>query len=164
METNPPPAPASPAHTGMGRKALILIALVIAAGTALYMRGQNVRDTDAPPPLQTSVPPPGGAPAPLPRLVDLGAGKCVPCKAMAPILEELKQTYAGQLEVVFIDVWEKPDEADKYKINIIPTQIFYDSTGTERFRHEGFFSREDILDKWKELGVTLPATAIQKAL
>jgi thioredoxin 1 len=91
----------------------------------------------------------------LPRLVDLGADKCIPCKMMAPILEELKSQYQGKLEVVFIDVWEKPDEAKKYKINIIPTQIFYDAGGKELFRHEGFFSKEDILAKWNELGIDI---------
>ena len=89
----------------------------------------------------------------LPRLVDLGAGKCIPCKMMAPILEELKTEYAGKFEVVFIDVWEDPDKAKEYGIKIIPTQIFYDASGKELFRHEGFFSKTDILTKWKELGV-----------
>ena len=45
----------------------------------------------------------------LPLLVDLGAGKCIPCKKMAPILEELKKEYAGRMEVEFIDVWKNPD-------------------------------------------------------
>ena len=43
---------------------------------------------------------------PLPRLVDLGATKCIPCKQMVPVLAALKSEYAGQLEVVFLDVWE----------------------------------------------------------
>ena len=90
---------------------------------------------------------------PLPRLVDLGAGKCIPCKLMAPILEDLKKSCAGKLEVQFIDVWQNPDAGKKYGINMIPTQIFYDPSGKELFRHEGFFSKEDILAKWKELGV-----------
>lgn len=93
--------------------------------------------------------------AKLPRLVDLGADKCIPCKMMAPILEELKTTYAGKLQVDFIDVWKNPGEAPKYKISVIPTQIFYDSSGKELFRHEGFFAKEDILAKWKEFGVDL---------
>jgi len=94
----------------------------------------------------------------LPRLVDLGASKCIPCKMMAPILEELKSQYQGKLAVDFIDVSEKPAEAKKYNINLIPTQIFYDASGKELFRHEGFFSKEDILNKWKELGVEIGAT------
>ncbi len=88
----------------------------------------------------------------LPKLVDLGAKTCIPCKMMAPILEELKTQFKDKLEVVFIDVWENPDQAKEYRIKLIPTQIFYDDAGKELFRHEGFYSREDILGKWKEFG------------
>jgi thiol-disulfide isomerase/thioredoxin len=95
----------------------------------------------------------------LPRLVDLGAGKCIPCKMMTPILADLKSNYVGRLEVQFIDVWENPDEGTKYKIESIPTQIFYGSDGKELFRHEGFFPKEDILAKWKEFGVDLGKAA-----
>jgi thioredoxin 1 len=91
----------------------------------------------------------------LPKLLDLGAGKCIPCKMMAPILEEMKKDYTGTLEVEFIDVWKNPDAAKKYGIEIIPTQIFYDATGKELFRHIGFYAKADILAKWKELGVEL---------
>ena len=92
---------------------------------------------------------------PLPRLLDLGAGKCTSCKMMTSVLDELKTTYAGKLEVVFIDVWENKQAGEQYGIRMIPTQIFYDAEGSELFRHEGFFSREDILAKWSELGVPL---------
>jgi thioredoxin 1 len=92
---------------------------------------------------------------PLPRLVDLGAGKCIPCKMMAPILEELKKEYAGRMNVEFIDVWVNPDAGKPYGIEMIPTQIFFDASGKELFRHVGFFGKEDILAKWKELGVEL---------
>jgi len=88
----------------------------------------------------------------LPRLLDLGADTCIPCKLMAPILEEMKGTFAGQLQVDFIDVWKHPKEAPKYNVTTIPTQIFLSPEGRELFRHIGFFSREDILAKWKELG------------
>lgn len=91
----------------------------------------------------------------LPRLLDLGADKCVPCKKMAPILSELKSNYVGQLEVEFIDVWKSPDAAKPYKVRLIPTQIFYAANGKELFRHEGFYGKADILAKWKELGVNL---------
>ena len=74
---------------------------------------------------------------------------------MMPILIELKTEYAGRFKVVFIDVWEDPDKAKEYGIKIIPTQIFYDASGKELFRHEGFFSKTDILTKWKELGIDI---------
>ena len=44
----------------------------------------------------------------IPRLVDIGADKCIPCKAMAPILVELRNEYAGRMEVEFVDVWKNP--------------------------------------------------------
>jgi thioredoxin 1 len=91
----------------------------------------------------------------LPRLLDLGATRCIPCKMMAPILEQLKKDYAARLEVEFIDVWKNPDAGNKYGIQIIPTQIFYNDSGKELFRHVGFYGRDDILAKWKELGIDL---------
>ena len=91
----------------------------------------------------------------LPRLLDLGADRCIPCKKMAPILSGLKSNYVGQLEVEFIDVWKNPDAAKPYKVRLIPTQIFYDAQGKELFRHEGFYGKADILAKWQELGVEL---------
>jgi thioredoxin 1 len=94
----------------------------------------------------------------LPKLLDLGAGKCIPCKMMKPILDELATEYKDCFQTVFVDVWENPDEAKAYKINLIPTQLFFDAAGQELFRHEGFFSKEDILGKWKELGVDIGAT------
>ena len=92
---------------------------------------------------------------PLPKLLDLGAGKCIPCKMMAPILKGLKKEYAGRMDVEFIDVWKNEAAGGKYKIEVIPTQIFYDAESKELFRHVGFFGKDDILAKWKELGVDL---------
>ncbi|MDI6813802.1 MAG: thioredoxin domain-containing protein [Desulfitobacteriaceae bacterium] len=91
----------------------------------------------------------------LPKLVELGATRCVPCRMMAPVLEELKNEYKGKLVVVFVDVWENPGEAEKYGIQVIPTQIFYDEDGKEFFRHEGFFPKEDILKTFRDNGVKL---------
>ena len=91
----------------------------------------------------------------MPKLVDLGATKCIPSKMMAPLLEELKKEYKGKLVVVFIDVWENRGEAEKYGIQSIPTQIFYDENGKEFFRHEGFFPKEDILKTFKDNGIKL---------
>jgi thioredoxin 1 len=91
--------------------------------------------------------------AKLPKLIDLGAGKCIPCKMMKPILDDLKANYADHFVTQFIDVWENPDAGKPYGIEMIPTQIFFDAEGKELFRHTGFFGKEDILGKWKELGV-----------
>ncbi|MCM8788438.1 MAG: thioredoxin family protein [Candidatus Omnitrophica bacterium] len=88
----------------------------------------------------------------IPKIIDLGADRCVPCKMMAPILEEIKQEYKGKFDVEVIDVWKNPEAGDAYRIRLIPTQIFIDENGKEIFRHEGFMSKQDILKKWSELG------------
>jgi thioredoxin 1 len=90
----------------------------------------------------------------LPKLLDLGAKSCIPCKMMAPILDELTKEYAGRFEVEFVDVWVKAnaEKAKQYGIQAIPTQIFFGRDGKELWRHEGFLAKADILAKWKELG------------
>jgi thioredoxin 1 len=91
----------------------------------------------------------------LPRLIDLGSGKCIPCKKMAPILEEIREEYRGVLDVEFIDVWKDRAAGPKYGIRLIPTQIFYDSIGRELTRHEGFMGKEDILGTFRRFGIKL---------
>lgn len=130
----------------------IIIAILIAAVGAVLALKQNKTQSPAPQIEQTK------PLAALPRLVDLGADKCIPCKMMAPILEELKTEYAAVLNVEFIDVWKNPDAGQKYDLRVIPTQIFYNASGKELFRHEGFFAKEDILAKWKEFGIELKKT------
>lgn len=77
-------------------------------------------------------------------MVDLGAKTCIPCKMMAPILVELEREYRGRAAVVFIDVREDYDAAKRFGIRAIPTQIFYDRTGREVSRHEGFMDKQAI--------------------
>jgi len=97
---------------------------------------------------------PGGQNAEkLPMLVDLGKGTCIPCKKMKPILEELEVEYKGKTIVRVIDLRYEPREADKYKIRLIPTQIFFDAEGKEVFRHEGFMDKQSIKAKFAEMGV-----------
>jgi thioredoxin 1 len=137
-------------------KIVIVAALAVAVIAAVALKNGKAPsepENVAPPAASTSAP--AVAAAKLPRLLDLGAGKCIPCKMMAPILEELKKEYAGRMEVVFIDVWKDPDAGKAFGIEMIPTQIFFDANGRELFRHVGFFGKEDILGKWKELGVDL---------
>ncbi|MEW6220243.1 MAG: thioredoxin family protein [Thermodesulfobacteriota bacterium] len=86
-------------------------------------------------------------------MVDLGAKTCVPCKMMAPILEELKAEYQGRAAVVFIDVWDQANagKAKAFKVTTIPTQIFFDRHGKEAFRHVGFFDKASIAAKLEAL-------------
>ena len=98
-----------------------------------------------------------------PRLVDLGAQQCIPCKMMAPVLEDLRREYAGSMDVVFIDVWKDPGAGEAHQVDIIPTQIFFDASGRELYRHQGFIGKADILSKWKALGYEFKALRVQPA-
>jgi len=88
----------------------------------------------------------------LPKLIDVGADKCIPCIKMAPLLEQLKKDFSGQLDGEFIDAWKNRERAGEYGVRMIPTHIFLAEDGSELFRHTGFFAREGILKKWQELG------------
>ena len=78
-----------------------------------------------------------------------------PCDAMAPILEELRNEYPGQVVVEFFDVKKDMAPARQYGIRVIPTQIFLDAQGKEVFRHEGFFPKAEILPVLAKLGVNI---------
>jgi thioredoxin 1 len=134
---------------------MIVGAVVVGAAAILVLKQDKKNEQPAGSTGQAEVRVADPQSKPLPRLVDLGAGKCIPCKMMKPILDDLKTNYAGTFKTEFIDVWEDEDAAKPYNINLIPTQIFFGADGKELFRHEGFFSKEDILAKWKELGVQI---------
>lgn len=88
-----------------------------------------------------------------PTLVDLGSSTCIPCREMVPVLAQVKNMYDGKVVVKFIDINEDPEETSKYDIKVIPTQIFLDKDGNQVFRHEGFFSKEEIVKVFKDMGV-----------
>jgi len=99
-------------------------------------------------------PPPATIPVPgMVTLVDLGAGRCIPCKLMAPILREVKAEYQGRAAVIFVDVWEDSSQVERFGIRAIPTQIFYDAAGRETVRHEGFMDKAAIVRELARLGV-----------
>jgi thioredoxin 1 len=134
-------------------KILVVAALILAVGTVFIMKQRPLpRQESAPVPVQTALEASPGTPVSLPRLVDLGSDRCQSCKAMVPVLEALTSEYDRRMDVVFVDVWREPEEADRYDIQLIPTQIFFDSDGKELFRHQGFFSKKDILVAWEDLG------------
>jgi len=86
-------------------------------------------------------------------MIDLGAKKCIPCKMMAPILEKMERVYKGKATIAFIDVWENREQAQRFRIRSIPTQIFFDQDGKEVYRHVGFFAEKEIVAQLEKMGV-----------
>jgi thioredoxin 1 len=129
----------------MMKQFLYILTLVLCCGVATIYAGESKT---------------GGIPAvPTPGLVtmlDLGATKCIPCKMMAPIIEELQKEYTGRASIIFIDVWDHRDQAERFGIQGIPTQIFFDKDGKEVGRHVGYMDKESIVGIFNQLGVPKP--------
>lgn len=87
--------------------------------------------------------------------IELGSVRCIPCKKMMPIMKEIEKEYGDQVKVIFHDVWtpEGKPFASKFKIKLIPTQVFLDKDGNEYFRHVGFFPKEELVKVLKTQGV-----------
>ncbi|MBW1861253.1 MAG: thioredoxin family protein [Deltaproteobacteria bacterium] len=86
-------------------------------------------------------------------MIDLGAKKCIPCKMMAPIMEKMEKVYRDKAAIVFIDVWENREQAGRFGVRAIPTQIFFNSEGKEVHRHVGFMSEKEIVVQLKKMGI-----------
>ncbi|MFH1011665.1 MAG: thioredoxin family protein [bacterium] len=126
------------------RIAILLVVVVAIAGIFLVKRGFDSKSAGGR--IQGSF-------SGLPELVDLGSKYCKPCKAMAPILEEVSKEYAGRAKVTVIDVREDKEAGRRYGIRVIPTQIFFDADGKEVYRHEGFLGKDEIEARFKLMDV-----------
>jgi thioredoxin 1 len=60
-----------------------------------------------------------------PVVVDFGAPWCPPCRAIAPILEDLSAEFAGQLTIVSVNTDDAPDLAQRYQIAGLPTMVVF---------------------------------------
>ena len=85
--------------------------------------------------------------------LELGADRCIPCKTMQPIMKEIAAAFPDRIQVIFYDVWKDSAPAEKYGIQLIPTQVFLDQKGKEIARHVGLFPKEEILELLKKHGV-----------
>jgi len=88
-----------------------------------------------------------------PSMIDFGADGCRPCDMMTPILESLRTKYADKANVLFVHVRKKPVVGARYGVVSIPTQVFFDKTGREVFRHTGFYPQADVEKQLKTMGV-----------
>lgn len=88
-----------------------------------------------------------------PTLAEFGWRKCIPCKEMRPILEQLDVEYKDKVNVVIIEIPFHEDLTHKYEIMYMPTQIFFDSNGKEVARNVGFLPKAQIIAHLEQMGV-----------
>jgi len=93
------------------------------------------------------------AQSPLPKLLDFGRGKCIPCKKMAPILQELSEEFKDRVIIEVIEIDQESGLTTANRIRLIPTQIFFDAKNQEVFRHEGFMSKDDIKKVFQKMEI-----------
>ncbi|GEM_PF-268128 len=114
----------------------------------------------------------------LPVVIDFGSDSCIPCKEIAPILQELNTELRGKALIKFVDVWKNSQAGEEFPFEMIPTQFFFDKEGKpyvpskamaekNKFKlhlqkgtkkhnftsHEGVMSKEELLAVLEELGL-----------
>jgi thioredoxin 1 len=130
----------------MMKKLFTIRVVFLFLGTALLLSPMDA--TFAEPAVPPEVPVKG-----MVTMVDFGAPFCAPCKAMAPFLEKLEKEYKGRAAIVVLDVGKAPEVCERFGINELPTQVFYNKEGKEILRRTGFMKEEAIVKQLKKMGV-----------
>lgn len=78
--------------------------------------------------------------------LEIGSLSCAPCRMMVPVMKEIEEHYKDRVVVVFYDISGTMGSliAEKYRVRMIPTQVFLDDKGKEFFRHTGFYPASEI--------------------
>jgi thiol-disulfide isomerase/thioredoxin len=136
------------------KKSLGIFVLVgIVVGAAFVLRSQLSEES-------TAIEPEGSRLASeAPTFIELGSDRCTSCRAMIPVLDELKSNHACALNVRFIDVWDAPEKGDEFGVTTIPSQVLLGPDGKELTRHTGFWSADAIRTAFASNGHALRSCA-----
>jgi thioredoxin 1 len=89
----------------------------------------------------------------IPAVINFGAGRCIPCRLMAPSLESLSTEYQGKVSILFVEAPKNISIAKEFNIRAMPTQIFFNAQGKEIKRHVGYMSKESIIRELKAMDI-----------
>jgi len=89
----------------------------------------------------------------LPTIAEFGATTCASCREMKIVLDSVARNMAGKAHVLVIDVSKDYEAAQAFRIQMIPTQIFFDARGKEVGRHMGKLSETEVITR---LGLATP--------
>lgn len=128
----------------------ILGAIVVIVLVAFLLRAAGVAEKPAASQREAPV-----AMAAAPTFVELGSDRCTSCRAMIPVLEELRGAHGCHLNVQFIDVWDDPKGGERFDVVAIPTQVLLAPDGREIARHTGFWSADAIRVAFASHGIAL---------
>lgn len=88
-----------------------------------------------------------------PTLIDFGLRTCAVCKKMAPYLESLSNEYRNKANILFVDVRSDQATAQRFRVQMLPTQVFHNAQGKQVQRHTGFMDRQGIINGLKQAGL-----------
>ena len=91
------------------------------------------------------------APAGGPKILEFDRKFCPICKASERVILAVKGRYPGQFEVEKLYIDEAEALFRRYKVAIVPTQVFLDAAGKEVGRHEGVFKPDALIQKLRDL-------------
>ena len=99
--------------------------------------------------------------APLPEIpskdqvtmLNVGVEICLSCQRMMSIIKELEREYRGKVAVIYVELPKHREVSAKYELRSVPTQIFFDKGGKEKFRHEGYLSKKRCVGVLEKMGV-----------
>ena len=89
-----------------------------------------------------------------PTIIEFGASVCASCKEMKVVLDELRRTHGTQISIAEVDLIKQREVIPRYRIQVMPTQVFFDGQGRETGRHVGVIDGPGILAR---LGVASEA-------
>lgn len=86
-------------------------------------------------------------------IIEFGGEHCIPCRAMQPVLQRLRDELGGKVEIRNFWVQEHPQLARQYRVMVIPTQVVFNPKGEEVFRHMGYYPLEQFRVALAEKGL-----------
>ncbi len=79
-----------------------------------------------------------------PVLIDFSAEWCGPCKMVAPILKQVKDSLGDRITIIKIDVDKNQQLASKYQVRSVPTMVLYQK-GIQLWRQSGVLTKDEII-------------------